>query len=155
VLAAVPAVAAPAAVPAKPPVPAVAATPGRRVALVIGNSKYASLLALPNPGNDAEDMAGTLKTLGFEVTLGIDLKRTEMEDMLIRFAREARGARTALVFYSGHGIQYQGENYLLPIDSRIDDETDLRRLIKLQDVIGDMQNASDVRILIVDACRDN
>ncbi len=141
--------------PTKQAVQAVAATPGRRIALVIGNSKYASLRALPNPRNDADDIARVLKTLGFEVTLGTDLKRTEMEEALIRFAREARGSRTALVFYSGHGIQYQGENYLLPIDARIEDESDLRRLIKLQDVIGDLQNASDVRILIVDACRDN
>jgi Tfp pilus assembly protein PilF len=156
-LAALPVPPAAAAPPAAPPVaiaPAIAATPGRRVALVIGNSAYTGLHALPNPRNDATDMTATLTALGFEVTRGVDLKRSDMEETLIRFAREARRSDTALVFYSGHGIQHLGD-YLIPVDARIEDEADLRKLVRLKDVIGDLQNASKVRILIIDACRDN
>jgi tetratricopeptide (TPR) repeat protein len=127
----------------------------RRVALVIGNSNYLTFPKILNPRNDAEDVAKELRDLGFEVLLGTDLKRADMEDMLIRFAKNAREADTALVFYAGHGLQHQGIDYLAPVDARVDDETDLRKLINLQDVIGDLQNAAHVRILIVDACRDN
>jgi tetratricopeptide (TPR) repeat protein len=131
------------------------ATHGRRTALVIGNSAYSSFPKIPNPRNDAEDLAKALTALGFEVLLGTDLSRADMEERLIRFSRQARAADTALVYYAGHGIQHQGINYLAPIDARLEDESDLRRLISLQDVISDLQGASQVRILMVDACRDN
>jgi tetratricopeptide (TPR) repeat protein len=129
------------------------ATAGRRVALVIGNSNYAVLPLLPTPHHDAEDMTTVLKGLDFEVLTGIDLKRLEMEEVLIRFARLARNADTALVYYAGHGIQHNGENYLASVDATFEDEADLRKLSKLRDIIGDLQGASRGRILIVDACR--
>jgi len=135
--------------------PAVSASLERRLALVIGNSNYTYIGQIPNPRNDAEDMAKLLKGLGFEVTLGIDLKRADMEDTLIRFARDIRSADTALVFYAGHGIQHLGVNYLVPVDARIEDETELRKLINLQAMIDDLQSASRIRILLIDACRDN
>jgi tetratricopeptide (TPR) repeat protein len=142
-----------------PPAPNPAAQPpaalDRRIALVIGNSAYISFPKIPNPRNDAEDLEKSLKNLGFEVLLGLDLKRADMEDILALFARRARQADTALVFFAGHGLQHNGINYLAPVDGRIEDETDLRKLINLQDVISDLQNAGRVRILIVDACRDN
>lgn len=128
---------------------------GARVALVIGNSAYASLPKIPNPRNDAEDLAKALTALGFEVVFGADLKRIEMEEIMIRFGRQARQADSALVYYAGHGIQHNGANYLAPVDARIEDEADLRKLINLQDVIDDLRNSTRVRILIVDACRDN
>jgi len=144
---------APQVAPGSPPVGSIQS--GLRVALVIGNSNYLTFPKILNPRNDAEDVAKELRDLGFEVLLGTDLKRADMEDMLIRFAKNAREADTALVFYAGHGLQHQGIDYLAPVDARVDDETDLRKLINLQDVIGDLQNAAHVRILIVDACRDN
>jgi len=153
---------APAATPAivaatAPPSPVVA---GRRIALVIGNSSYLTLHYIPNPLNDATDMANALKALGFTVSLGLDLRRAEMNDMLTRFAADARTAETALIFYSGHGVahmneQHRGENYLVPVDARVKDEADLRRLIKLDDVIAALQGASRNRILVLDASRDN
>ena len=127
----------------------------RRLALVIGNSRYANFQSLPNPRNDANDLASVLRNLGFEVILGTDLNRTAMEDVLQDFGRKARTADAALVYFAGHGIQHQGVNYLTPIDAKLTDETDLRRLFNLQDVIGDLQTAGRIRILIVDACRDN
>jgi len=130
-------------------------TVDRRVALVIGNSAYVTFPRIPNPRNDAEDLAAGLKALGFDVLTGLDLNRARMEALLIEFARKARQSDTALVFYAGHGLQHNGINYLAPVDAKIDDETDLRKLVNLQDVMNDLQSASRVRILIVDACRDN
>jgi tetratricopeptide (TPR) repeat protein len=134
--------------PAAPP-------PPRRVALVIGNGAYTGMPRLKNPANDANDIAAQLKTLGFEVTLGIDLARNPFEETLIRFAREARQSEVALIFYAGHGLQHNGVNYLLPVDARIEEESDLRRLIQLQSVLDDLRAAKGIRILILDACRDN
>jgi tetratricopeptide (TPR) repeat protein len=127
----------------------------RRIALVIGNSAYVNFTRIPNPRNDAEDLSKSLQSLGFDVVTGVDLRRSDMEEMLIRFARKARQADVALVFYAGHGIQYQGINYLAPIDAQLTDEADLRKMFNLQDVLSDLQAASRIRILIVDACRDN
>jgi uncharacterized caspase-like protein len=100
-------------------------------------------------------MANVLRGLGFTVSLGLDLRRVEMDDMVTRFADDARGADTALIFFSGHGIQHMGENYLVPIDGRVKDEADLSHLIKLTDVVAAVRGASRNRILIVDASREN
>nr|MDQ3819876.1 Asp-tRNA(Asn)/Glu-tRNA(Gln) amidotransferase subunit GatB [Acidobacteriota bacterium] len=127
----------------------------KRVALVIGNSAYVRLPKLSNPRNDAQDLARELEALGFTVKLGLDASRAQMEDLLVDFAREARRADTAVVFFAGHGLQHNGVNYLEPVDAMLADETDLRRFIRLQGVLEDLQNARGVRILILDACRDN
>jgi len=78
---------------------------------VIGKGAYAHMPALPNPANDAADMAPGPERLGFDVTLGLDAARADMEDLLDRFARSAAEADAALVFFAGHGLQHQGENY--------------------------------------------
>jgi uncharacterized caspase-like protein len=103
----------------------------------MGNSSYAALSILSAPRRDAADMAMVLKGLGFEVLTGVDLKRLDMEEMLIRFGRLARGADTALIYYAGHALQHEGENYLMPVDATFEDEGDLRRLIRLHDAIED------------------
>lgn len=128
---------------------------GRRVALAIGNGHYTALPAISSPINDASDVAAALKALGFEVSVGLDLNRLAMEDLLIRFARDVRGADTAVFYYGGHSIQHAGENFLAPVDARIDDEADLRRLVRLNDIIADLHGANRVRVLILDASRDN
>jgi hypothetical protein len=149
-------VTAPASTPvALPPVTGLAATAGKRVALVVGNGNYAAMPRLSNPRNDAQDIATALKAVGFDVSLGLDLGRTDMEETFIRFAREARRADIALVYFAGHGIQHNGVNYLMPVDARITDEADIRRSLNLQDVLGDLQNAARIRIVMLDACRDN
>jgi tetratricopeptide (TPR) repeat protein len=128
---------------------------GKRVALVIGNGRYEAIQQLTNPPNDAQDVAKALERLGFAVSILVDAKRAAMEDALAAFAREARQADTALVFYAGHGLQHQGVNYLAPVDARMTDETDLRKFVRVQNVLEDLQNGKGVRILILDACRDN
>ena len=133
----------------------VAAKAERRVALVIGNGKYENVPHLPNPAHDAEDVAAALKSLGFETIVAVDLDQAGMQDAAIRFAREARSADVALFYYSGHAMQFAGVNYLMPIDAALDDEADLRRFSRVDDFIADLQLAKNLRILVLDSCRDN
>src|SRR5262245_22182437 len=102
-----------------------------RVALVIGNGAYQNAPRLPNPTNDAADVAAALKRSGFETILATDLDKANMEDAAIRFARAARTADVALFYYSGHALQFGGINYLIPVDARLRDEADLRRMVKV------------------------
>jgi Caspase domain len=127
----------------------------RRVALVIGNGAYKNAPALPNPRNDASDVAAALKRGGFETIVGVDMDRLGMEDAVIRFAKAARSADVAMFYYSGHAMQFAGVNYLAPVDLKLTDETDLRRMVRLDDVVADLQQAKNLRILVLDACRDN
>jgi TPR repeat protein len=126
-----------------------------RVALVIGNGAYQNAPSLINPAHDAADVAAALKRDGFDVILATDLKKDAMEEATIRFARAARAADVAMFYYSGHALQYAGVNYLAPIDTKLDDEADLRRLVRLDDIVGDLQQARNLRVLVLDSCRDN
>jgi TonB family protein len=126
-----------------------------RVALVIGNGTYRTLPQLSNPTHDASALRASLIGLGFDVEIGLDLTRDQMDAAIIRFARKARQADVALVFFGGHGIQHRGVNYLAPVDAEVKDEADLRRFPTAQQIVEDLQAAKNVRILILDACRDN
>ncbi len=127
-----------------------------RVALVIGNSAYKNAPALPNPRNDAEGMAAALKRLGFDVSLGVDLEKQAMERLLQGFVEKLDRADVALLFYAGHGLQVSGSNYLIPIDAKLDRETDLAfQTISLDLVQRLMEQSQRVNIMVLDACRDN
>ena len=126
-----------------------------RVALVIGNGAYATTAKLPNPSHDAEDVAASLKRSGFEVFQGIDLRQADMQDLTIRFARAASKADVAMFYYSGHAMQYNGVNYLMPVDAVLSDEADLKRFVRVDDIVNDLQQAKNLRILVLDSCRDN
>ena len=134
------------------PVPAHAE---KRVALVIGNAAYKNAVTLQNPKNDAQDVADALKRVGFETIVGLDLDEAGMKDKSISFARSARDADVALVYYSGHAMQFGGINYLMPVDAALHDEADLRRLTRVDDIVADLRQAKNLRILVLDACRDN
>ena len=127
----------------------------KRVALVIGNGGYLHAPHLPNPPHDAEDVAAALKRTGFETILGIDLDKARMDDAAINFARAARNADVAVFYYSGHAMQYAGVNYLMPVDASLTDEADLRRATRVDDVLDDLKQAKNLRILVLDSCRDN
>jgi hypothetical protein len=128
----------------------------RRVALVIGNAAYVAAPWLPNALNDADDMSAALKVMGFEVIDGRDLNKEEMVRILARFAREIQGAEAAVFYYAGHGLQFLEQNYLLPVDAKVDDELGLWvEAIKLEDVISALGSNNGVRILVLDACRNN
>jgi len=85
----------------------------RRVALVVGNAQYAHTPALPNPRNDAQDIADALRRVGFEVTLGYDLDQIKFARTIDDFARALEGADVGLFFYAGHGLQINEKNYLV------------------------------------------
>jgi hypothetical protein len=125
--------------------------PGR-VALVIGNGAYTSVPGLPNPPNDAADVA-VLERLGFRVLKGTDLERDAMVDLVEEFARAASEADVALAYFAGHGLQVRDVNYLIPVDGRVQDEFGLRRLVRLDELIEDTGRARKLALVVVDACR--
>jgi hypothetical protein len=126
-----------------------------RVALVIGNGAYTRAPHLLNPAHDAEDVAAALKRSGFETIVATDIDKAGMEEAMIKFARATRSADVAMFYYSGHALQFEGINYLMPVDAQLNDEADLRRMVRLDDVVADMQQAKSLRILVLDSCRDN
>ena len=148
-VAAAPAVPAPVAVPAKPQ--------GKRVALVIGNSDYRSVPVLPNPKRDAATIADALRRTGFQsVTLLNDLTREQMNSALRRFAVESDDADWSLVYFAGHGIEVGGQNYVIPVDAKLDADRDVQfEAIRLEQVMGATGGAKKLRLLLLDACREN
>lgn len=134
----------------------VTAAEERRVALVIGNSAYRNAPALPNTVNDAQDMAASLRKVGFEVVDGVNLEKRGMDEVLTRFARLARDADAVMFYYAGHGLQFNGENYLVPIEARVDDEVSVQyETTRLNDVVTALGFAKGVKIMVLDACRNN
>ena len=129
----------------------------KRVALVIGNSAYQNAPALINPKNDAQDIGKSLRDLGFFTIVATDLDRAGMNDALDRFSRTVGGAEIALVYYSGHGMQFAGKNFLLPVEARLENADDVNRfrMMPLDDVFDVLQGAPGARIVILDACRNN
>ena len=126
-----------------------------RVALVVGNSTYEHTVRLQNPANDAADLSAALRRLGFDVTVAQDAGRTALTEALRVFTRRSAGADVALVFYAGHGMEMDGVNYLLPVDARVERDTDLRyETVTLDDVLASTAGAG-LRVVILDACRDN
>jgi len=131
-----------------------------RIALVIGQSAYRSVPALPNPANDAKAVTQMLTDSGFEVSTAADLSQNEMRQQVSEFAGKvaAKGADTvALVFYAGHGLQIDGENYLVPIDVDPKREADIPlQAVRLNDILNTLTSVpSKMRILMLDACRNN
>jgi uncharacterized caspase-like protein len=128
----------------------------KRVALVIGNGAYKNTAALSNPPNDAADVAEALKAIGFDVTLKVDVEKRQMDQAIAQFAREGRGADAVLFYYAGHGMQYGGRNYLMPVDAELQDEVSLRyEMVGFDDVKATMQLSPGIKIMVLDACRDN
>ncbi len=127
----------------------------KRIALVIGNGAYANAPGLPNPPHDADDVAAALKDMDFEVIRGVNLDQAGMQDAVIRFARAAASADVGVFYYSGHAMQFNGVNYLMPVDARLADEADLYRFTRVDDVLGYLQQVKALKILVLDSCRDN
>ncbi len=133
---------------------------GKRVALVIGNAKY-KFSPLNNPVNDATDMAASLRSVGFDVIEVKDATLKQMREATRRFADRLEVSDVGLVYYSGHGIEVKGKNYLIPVNA------DIRREYEVVDQAFDASNLlrmmeslqsgtkKRVNILIVDACRNN
>jgi formylglycine-generating enzyme required for sulfatase activity len=128
----------------------------KKIALVIGNASYADA-PLRNPVNDASDVASTLRRLGFSVTLKTNVNKRDMESAVRNFKSVLSKGDIALFYYSGHGMQVSGSNYLVPVGETILNETDIRyNAMEAQYVMDNMQDAgASVNIVILDACRDN
>jgi len=142
---------------------AVVALPGpsngndRRIALVVGNSAYENVAPLANPARDAALVAETLKRTGFDsVTLLTDLRRDALTAALRDFAWQAEAADWAMVYYAGHGMEVGGANYLIPIDAKIGSDRDVSfEAVALDQVMNAAERAKRLRLVILDACRDN
>ncbi|CDX46919.1 Peptidase C14 caspase catalytic subunit p20 [Mesorhizobium plurifarium] len=128
----------------------------RRVALVIGNSQYREIPALKNPDKDAEDVSKTFRLAGFEVFAAKDLTRLQFEEKFRNYLAAADGADLAVVYYSGHGFQIGGENFLIPVDASLKDAADMEvQAIKVNDILRQLRSRSKIQMVILDACRNN
>jgi uncharacterized caspase-like protein len=129
----------------------------RRIALVIGNSKYQRVPALANPARDADLVADTLKQIGFQEVLAFsDLNKADMTEALRVFASKAETADWAVVYYAGHGMEVAGVNYLVPIDATIAVDRDVSfEAVPIDQVLNAAERARKLRLVILDACRDN
>ncbi len=130
---------------------------GNRVALIIGNADY-STATLRNPVNDANDMAATLNTLGFdEVMLETNVDAIGMNRALRKFGKMLNGAEIGLFFYAGHGLQVRGRNYLIPVGSDIAAEDEVPfRAVDAGQVLAKMESAGNpINLVFLDSCRDN
>jgi tetratricopeptide (TPR) repeat protein len=129
---------------------------GPRVALVIGNGAYVNVPPLLNPPNDAHDIAGALRELGFKVIEGYDLDGTKMRSKIAEFGAALPGAGVALFYYAGHGMQVAGKNHLVPTDARLERPSALStEAIEVDSVLADMEAEKRVNLVFLDACRDN
>ena len=129
----------------------------KRVALVIGNGKY-RFSPLPNPANDADDMTAVLEKCGFTVIKTINATRKQMRKSIRAFGKEiASEDAIGLFYFSGHAIQVDGENYLIPIGASVYAEDEIEdECLKVSAVLRKMETASNkLNIIILDACRDN
>ena len=128
----------------------------RRVALVIGNSQYREIPALKNPDQDAEDVSKTFRQAGFDVFVAKDVTRLQFEEKFRNYLAAADGADLAVVYYSGHGFQIGGQNFLIPVDASLKDAADMEvQAIKVDDVLAQLRSKSKVQMIILDACRND
>lgn len=128
------------------------------MALVIGNSNYQEQ-SLRNPTNDARDISAVLRSLGFEIDLRLNASQEDMEGAVQRFGRKLQGNTVGLFYYSGHGVQHEGSNYLIPIGamSSVSGPDHLRyKTVDAGYVLGVMKQAGNgLNIVVLDACRNN
>jgi hypothetical protein len=127
-----------------------------RIALVVGNADYKAATVLANPVNDALRMAAALDRLGFKVTFARNCDISEFNKSLRNFTRNLIGSDVGLLYYSGHALQFDGENYLIPIDARLEEPDDLERgAFKLSQQLAAMRSAARLSLVFLDACRDD
>jgi uncharacterized caspase-like protein len=129
----------------------------KRVALIIGNSSYQNAPQLQNPVNDASLMSATFKSAGFDVVdFRQNLSALETRRVLREFADAAQHAEIAVVYYAGHGLEVDGTNYLIPVDAKLERDTDVfDEAVSLDRLLIAVEPATQLRLVILDACRDN
>jgi formylglycine-generating enzyme required for sulfatase activity/uncharacterized caspase-like protein len=128
----------------------------KRVALVVGNAAYRHADKLANPVNDAQGMRDALKKLGFDVVYGEDLDLKGLQRAIGQFAGSVKGADVAMVYFAGHGATFGDTPYVVPVDAEFANLDQVRyELVEVERLIGELREATGVRIAILDACRDN
>ncbi|MBR0790457.1 caspase family protein [Bradyrhizobium manausense] len=129
----------------------------KRVAFVVGNSNYQNVVALANPANDAGAIADLFRKAAFDVVESRrDLKNTDMRRALRDFTEKTRDADVAVIYYAGHGMEVDGTNYLIPVDAVLERDTDAYdEAISLDRILQAIEPAKQLRLVILDACRDN
>ena len=129
----------------------------RRVALVIGNSTYKNASSLPNTSNDSTAIAALFKSIGFEVVISrADLGVVDFKRAVREFLLTAENADIAVVYYAGHGVEIDGTNYLVPVDAKLGRDYDVDdEAVALDRIIWALQSVKRLRLILLDACRDN
>jgi uncharacterized caspase-like protein len=128
----------------------------RRIALVIGVSNYKHAPRLGNTLNDARDIGGALKRVGFDVEQLVDPDRAALEAAVRRLRVRAQGADASMLYYAGHALELGGRNWLLPVDTELQSDRDLRfEGLDLDSVLEQMEGVSRFSLVFLDACRDN
>ncbi|HWL19811.1 MAG TPA: caspase family protein [Bradyrhizobium sp.] len=128
----------------------------KRVALILGNSNYQNVPALSNPINDGGVMAATFRNAGFDVVSRYDLSALDTRRVLRDFADRARDADVAVIYYAGHGMEVDGTNYLIPVDAKLERDADIYdEAFSLDRILVAVEPVKQLRLVILDACRDN
>ena len=129
----------------------------KRTALIIGNAEYKQAGRLKNPINDANDVAKSLRELGFEVTVLTDASLQKMEQAIEQYNRQLRQGGVGLFYFSGHGVQIEGENYLVPVGAKLERGQNVRyEAYPVGKLLGAIEDAgNNANIVILDACRNN
>ncbi|MEM8732372.1 MAG: caspase family protein [Pseudomonadota bacterium] len=127
-----------------------------RKALVIGMADYETIGPLDNTANDARGVAATLGAIGFDVTLSVNATGDELRQTLADFAFRSETADLALIYFAGHGVEVQGENFMIPVDAAVRSNLDVQRQsVSLTQMLAAVDRARKLRIVILDSCRDN
>lgn len=128
----------------------------KRLALVIGNSVYEHAPKLPNPANDARDLAEAFAGLGYEVRLLEDATRSELLDALRSFRAQSQGAEHSIIYYAGHGVEIARQNFVIPVDAELEADIDIDyEAVPLDLLVNATSGAADLQLVVLDACRDN
>jgi hypothetical protein len=130
---------------------------GRRVALVVGNSAYVNVPKLSNPAKDADAMAEAFRRLGFSDVIEVkDVKKPEMQRALLEFSDKSVDADWAVIYYAGHGMEIDGVNYMVPVDAVLKRDQSVKlEAVSLDEMMDAAAAAKKLRIVILDACRNN
>ncbi|WP_434055860.1 MAG: caspase family protein [Roseibium sp.] len=128
----------------------------RRFALVIGNATYENVATLENPIHDATDLAATLTKIGFEVRLGLDLNREQLQSAIADFANTAKNADLSLIYFAGHGIELDQTNFLIPVDAKLEKDNDAEdETVALDSLMASVAEMRGIKLVLIDACRTN
>ncbi len=127
-----------------------------RVAIVLGNGNYLHTSTLPNPPNDARQVSSALEALEFRVNLLIDASKQDLERLQNDTGKLLRGADVGLFFYAGHGLQINGENFIVPVDASFEKTEDISdQLVSLTKFLSRMEEYTTTNLIFLDACRNN